>query len=884
MGPGFCPMFFPLVLFSPAVGQWYHLAVTRSGSTYTIYINGAASGSATNAYTIPDPNAPLTIGQAENLGFMKGRLDEVTVYNRALAPEEIQAVYNAGTAGKCISMSIQPAAGGDTGNVTVQITGTGFEQGASVALARSGLTSIVGSPVTVAPDGTWINTTFALNGQLDGGWDVVVTNPDNATFSLPTGFTIEPGSSPQVWVDVIGLPVFRPGSLERIQVLYGNTGNVDASDTMLWVSGFSQSDSLTVDGQTPASTEPQPPATMAPRAPQTYNLGSQSVLAVRLGRLSAGGTGALDLNLAGSTAFAQQAFDSAFYAGTEDLGILSSCPPTDITCAPATDQAALQRALHFAWQKWGSDNLFSQAFATQGLCIGAAARLEADMLQDSSNPNSPLSGWGFQLVNGCGVVNSSGRREHDDTMITSPYSGEQWLIDDAVYPIACRMISIGPNTWVTPGCGDFAGCTWGPDNSAPSRPCRLPKSGGSLVQQPINSFDPNLKVGSSGIGTQAVVPGNQPLRYAISFQNSPSATAPVQEAVITDLLDTSTVDLSTLNLGPISFGNNLLIPPPASTTFAKDLDLRPTTNLIVRTTANLNSNTGLITWRLSSIDPATGNPPTDPRVGFLPPDVNPPQGDGSLLFTVMPKQGLATGTQIQNQATITFDTNAPINTPTWVNTLDNTPPSSRVSSLATGQSCSNFKVQWSGSDAGAGTKSYSLYASDDAAAFAPWLTNTTSTSSIFQGQVGHTYGFYSIATDLVGNIEPTKSAAEATTQVKSSSSCTPPSLSGMASVVSYANGSLSLNLNLTDIGTSDALNTLIKTLTFRTLGGTGSVTLVSPKLPITVGTVSVNNTITVPLNLNVPASVTKFSVTEGGTIQDSSHKTYSFSLGQNVVP
>ena len=74
-GPTLGPQFFPLVPFSPTVGVWYHLAVVRRGSTYTIFLNGIPSGSATNANAIPNPNAPLTIGQAENLGFVNGVLE-----------------------------------------------------------------------------------------------------------------------------------------------------------------------------------------------------------------------------------------------------------------------------------------------------------------------------------------------------------------------------------------------------------------------------------------------------------------------------------------------------------------------------------------------------------------------------------------------------------------------------------------------------------------------------------------------------------------------------------------------------------------------------------------------------------------------------------------
>src|SRR5262249_51197727 len=42
----------------------------------------------------------------------------------------------------------------------------------------------------------------------------------------------------------------------------------------------------------------------------------------------------------------------------------------------------------------------------------------------------------------------------------------------------------------------------------------------------------------------------------------------------------------------------------------------------------------------------------------------------------------------------------------------------------------------------------------------------------FTGQLGHTYAFYSIARDLVGNVEGSKSTAEATTTVNSTTTPT----------------------------------------------------------------------------------------------------------------
>ena len=66
---------------------------------------------------------------------------------------------------------------------------------------------------------------------------------------------------------------------------------------------------------------------------------------------------------------------------------------------------------------------------------------------------------------------------------------------------------------------------------------------------------------------------------------------------------------------------------------------------------------------------------------------------------------------------------------------------------------------------GSGIASYDIYVSDDGGPFTPFLIGTTQTSATFTGVVGHTYGFYSVATDNVGNVQPTPASAQATTTV-----------------------------------------------------------------------------------------------------------------------
>lgn len=246
--------------------------------------------------------------------------------------------------------------------------------------------------------------------------------------------------------------------------------------------------------------------------------------------------------------------------------------------------------------------------------------------------------------------------------------------------------------------------------------------------------------------------------------------------VVTQPLGPS-VNLSTLSLPIITIPNgatDVQVPiPPGSFNhaagldeFATAVDLRPTQSLLVNVDAKLNPATQTLTWTFTSIDPTTGLPPFNPLVGFLPPGAG-----ANVAFSVTPTPGIATGTQVSEQAAVVFDGQAPMNTAAWVNTIDNTPPVSQVSSLPTQESPNAFTIAWSGTDVGSGIATYTIYASDSGGPLTIFQNAVTTTSASFTGQVGHTYGFYSIATDAVGNVEAAKSAAEATTTVVPFSPC-----------------------------------------------------------------------------------------------------------------
>ncbi len=288
---------------------------------------------------------------------------------------------------------------------------------------------------------------------------------------------------------------------------------------------------------------------------------------------------------------------------------------------------------------------------------------------------------------------------------------------------------------------------------------------------PRRAVDPNVKSGTLGTDAAGYVPGATPLNYVVQFENLPSANAAAQIVVITDQLDAQKVDLGSFAFGPITFGKYTLVPPPASQAFKGALDLTPAQPLIVSVDARLDRATGLVTWSFMSLDPATMQLTEDPDAGLLPPNTSPPAGEGSVLFDVLPQTGLPTNTVIANRASIVFDTNAAIETPVFVNTLDKDAPQTRVGALAATQAGASFPVQWSGVDAGSGIASYTIYVSDNGGPFGVWLDNTTTVASIYPGQAGHGYAFFAIGKDRVGNTEPMKTVAEATTHAGSG---TPP--------------------------------------------------------------------------------------------------------------
>jgi len=258
-------------------------------------------------------------------------------------------------------------------------------------------------------------------------------------------------------------------------------------------------------------------------------------------------------------------------------------------------------------------------------------------------------------------------------------------------------------------------------------PSAGPSASGTGSASVTGARDPNDKVGPTGFGPSKFISSGHEIFYVVSFENKADATASARDIVVADRLDEG-LDWGTLKLRGSSHPGNLQ--------------------------TGFDPSSGTVTWAFLNIN--------------LAPNRIPPEGEGWVMFSVMPRNDLVSGTAIVNHASIVFDFNPAEVTREVVNVLDLLPPTSSVKPLpATIESSSSFEVQWEGDDgAGSGIRSFRVFVSRDLGAFVPWLVNTASTSAIYTGESGHTYSFFSVATDNVGNSEAAPTHPDAITQVR----------------------------------------------------------------------------------------------------------------------
>jgi len=285
----------------------------------------------------------------------------------------------------------------------------------------------------------------------------------------------------------------------------------------------------------------------------------------------------------------------------------------------------------------------------------------------------------------------------------------------------------------------------------------------------------------------------------IRFENDAElATAPARMVRITQQLDDD-LDFRTFRVGAIGFGDIMVEVPANAPFFMTRLDLVEEMGFYLDIAAGINVLTGEATWVFTTIDPGTGALSSDPMLGFLPPNLESPEGQGWVTYTIKPGADVRTGAVIDAEARIIFDTEDPIDTPPIFNTVDAVAPVSRVADLPEQSDEEQIMVSWTGQDDenGSSIAFYTIYVSESGGPFLPWLVKTTATRAPFVGKAGRTYTFYCVAEDAAGNREQATFAGHATILI--GQDLDPPTVSLVVPAVGEHISVFEIDLN--DVGT-----------------------------------------------------------------------------------
>lgn len=168
-------------------------------------------------------------------------------------------------------------------------------------------------------------------------------------------------------------------------------------------------------------------------------------------------------------------------------------------------------------------------------------------------------------------------------------------------------------------------------------------------------------------------------------------------------------------------------------------------------------------------------------------------------------------------------------------TIDADPPTSTVDALPDITHAANFTLSWSGADDanGSGVAFYDIYVSDNGGAYTQYLHNTTHTTAQFTGAFGHTYAFYSVATDAAGRTEDAPTTADAQTTTEAPGNHSPTVLDALFSLAE--NSSLNTPVGALSATDTDAGDTLTFSITAGNTSGafqidstTGAITVANP--------------------------------------------------------
>jgi PKD repeat protein len=207
------------------LNQWSHLAATYDGQSQRLYINGLEVANRPQTGPIQTSGGALRIGGNSLWGeWFNGSIDEVRIYNRALAANEVQADMNKSVASATPPRSL-------LGTATVGTTVYPNPKGVATAFQATASATGLLTRLSVYPDASATSTTLAVGiysdnlghpGQRLGTASVTAIAPGKWNAIALPATSVTQGT--KYWIALLS-----PNAI--LQVRAGNGGNGGVMET-----------------------------------------------------------------------------------------------------------------------------------------------------------------------------------------------------------------------------------------------------------------------------------------------------------------------------------------------------------------------------------------------------------------------------------------------------------------------------------------------------------------------------------------------------------------------------------------------------------------------------------------------------------------------------
>ncbi len=648
--------------------------------------------------------------------------------------------------------NVEPGFGGNTGLATLYIFGAGFKNPSIAKLRLSGQEDIVAdTSYLTSISGESMLAMFNLDGKAVGVYDLVLEITGDTTIIRTACFTVEQGERSNPWVVLSGRDRFLVNRWQTFTLNYGNTSNTDAVGTNL-VFAINNLPGLEVAFPDVYFVLPQAIMDLGPdytriadSVPLFYLsdtltgfIGRQMrVYPFYIPSIAAGSSieVRVKVKLTGTGSLKMSAWMIDPYWENIDYGLKETEPmPAEVKLCLAA--VVLNDVVV------GAISAIPGAGCIFGLVEKAVEPFNGfipeDMKPEDEKPRSWRNSFWNMVAWGTSIATCA------TTFV--PVLGTAVAIGGAIVNIAMDAKVGGI---------EREGC-WRKFRNKSK--CNKDSDG-------VNSLDPNEIVGTQGFTPDNYISKTGELNYRIYFENKDTATAAALEVFVFDTLDMARFDLNTFSFNTITFGDTTLQIQDYAKEFAILVDMYPQKNIIVQVHGAIDTLNGAISWDFHSLDRITLELTEDPDLGFLPPNVISPEGEGNVSFSCKLKETVTHDEMISNKATIVFDFNPPISTNTYSNKIDDRVPVSFVNPLEPGQPDSNFTVSWQGSDEGCGIANFNIFVSENDSAYYLWKISGTAGSAVFNGHTRSNYKFFSLASDSLGFTEAQKLTPEAVTTI-----------------------------------------------------------------------------------------------------------------------